>query len=57
MCSYTQLRNNNNNTMCEVPELIHSEASSSFSDVASAYLIFLTLPVTTATVEWSFSKL
>ena len=54
MCVYTQLKKIT--LMHEVIELIHSTASSSFSHVDSACLIFLTLPVIKVTVERNFSK-
>ncbi len=35
----------------------HSTLSTSFPDICAAYLLFLTLPVTSASAERSFSKL
>lgn len=57
MCFYNELKEIT--SIREVAELIliHTAASSSFSDIISACLIFLTLPLTTATAERSFSKL
>ena len=37
--------------------LCHSKAASSFIDIITAGVLFLTLPVTTASAERSFSKL
>jgi len=46
-------------TIFEIPQLllINYALSSTFSDVCTAYMLLLTLPVTVATCERSFSKL
>lgn len=35
----------------------HSTFSSNFSEICTAYILFITLPVTIATAERSFTKL
>lgn len=49
----------NKNLIRDVTEMLmcHSKASSSFSDIITAGVIFLTLPVSVASAERSFSKL